>query len=499
MEQFEMLDATLDSEHPRHVLRLCRRSVSLVAILALVFGVAWALAPQNPMQLHKSQQLDYERMDAERSVSPNMQPKLQHEPRPKLRPEPPLDSVCSSIGCDKPFVGVNLGGWLLLEGWMWSEEMESKGLADEWSLIKHHGGPRSHRAISLMHEHWDTFLTSKHLDQLQDFGITHVRIPVGYWLVDYDSADGYVDGGKYFLHRGLKWLKERGMRAVIDMHALPGAQAATAVWSGREERNASFFIKRKHNERGRHAMLRLARLIHSFEEDEQVSGVVFGMELMNEPDFAFWDTPRGIRETYEDMIPEIRRILPADTYMLLLNFQEFPRMVWSVDWLSQIRRHSKDFRNVVYDVHMYHGYGDDGRRGIHWSVHKDSCKTCCRDPKLLHPLSHKNVPMVIGEYSLNTDNFVDDDFRKQFWHNQLSLWTNTPGMVGSFFWNFRILPAPHDYYSEMSLIDLMDSNGGPLPAPHTLELAKLCGQHDLTRCPHFDLENVTPISDCNWK
>merc|ERR1711988_1491432 len=102
-------------------------------------------------------------------------------------------------GCDKPFVGVNLGGWLVLEGWIWSEEMESKDIPDEWSLIHKHGGPHSTKAISLIRNHWDTFLTSTYLDQLRDFGISHVRIPIGYWLVDYKSADGYVNGGKRFL------------------------------------------------------------------------------------------------------------------------------------------------------------------------------------------------------------------------------------------------------------------------------------------------------------
>lgn len=499
MEQVEMSDTMLDSGDPRHAVRLCRRSVFFIAIPVLVIGVPWTFAFQNPMQVRKSQHFHYARL-AENSVSPESQPKLQLKPRLEPQPKPPLDEVCSSLGCDKPFVGVNLGGWLVLEGWIWSEKMASKGLADEWSLINHTGGPESHQAISLMHEHWDTFLNSSHLDQLRAFGITHVRIPVGYWLVDYDPADGYVDGGYHFLYRGLKWLKERGMRAVIDMHALPGAQSPSKDWSGKQETHAGFFINRSHNERGRQAMLRLARLISFFGKDEQTSGVICGMELMNEPFFGFWDTPRGIRETYEDMIPEIRRILPADKYMLVLSFQEFPRLHWSVNWLSQMRLHySEDFRNVIYDVHVYHGYRDDSRRGIHWSGAKDSCKTCCRDPKLLHPLVQKTLPMVIGEYSLNTGHFVDGDFRKKFWQNQLSLWTNTPGMVGSFFWNFRILPAPHDYYSEMSLIDLMDSNGGPLPAPNTSELGKLCVEHDLSKCPHFDLDTVTPISDCKWK
>ena len=42
-----------------------------------------------------------------------------------------------------------------------------------------------HACVHLLQRHWDTFLTRDDLEQMHDFGITHVRIPVGYWLLDW--------------------------------------------------------------------------------------------------------------------------------------------------------------------------------------------------------------------------------------------------------------------------------------------------------------------------
>ena len=64
-------------------------------------------------------------------------------------------------------------------------------------------------------------------------GISHIRIPVGYWFwqVDYeepfpepilDSTD--VQSGLFYLKRMLVWMDELGLAANIDLHGAPGSQ-----------------------------------------------------------------------------------------------------------------------------------------------------------------------------------------------------------------------------------------------------------------------------------
>ena len=87
------------------------------------------------------------------------------------------------------------------------------------------------------------------LDTVQQFGITHVRLPVGYWIVDapnssatmYDfgfNQDGFVTGGMNYLEDMLTKLKSRNIQAVIDVHAVPGAGSNCQSYAGMQIDNA---------------------------------------------------------------------------------------------------------------------------------------------------------------------------------------------------------------------------------------------------------------------
>jgi hypothetical protein len=79
--------------------------------------------------------------------------------------------------------GVNVGGWLILENWMFPGFMGGwLGYPDdEWGVVGARGGPESQEAIDFMTNHWDTFITEADVDEMQAFGFTHVRIPVGHF------------------------------------------------------------------------------------------------------------------------------------------------------------------------------------------------------------------------------------------------------------------------------------------------------------------------------
>mmetsp|Transcript_8230 Transcript_8230/g.25607 ORF Transcript_8230/g.25607 Transcript_8230/m.25607 type:complete len:529 (-) Transcript_8230:2-1588(-) len=412
---------------------------------------------------------------------------------------PSSDFTCSGAGgCGGPFVGVNLGGWLLLEDWIWPEEMQQKGIGDEWTLIQRHGGPQSPEAIAKLRRHWDTFVTEEDLDRLRGFGVTHVRIPVGYWLVDFRPEDGFIHGGSRYLFRVLAWLKRRGMRALLDLHALPGGQAPGQSFTGKKAPAALFFQVPDLYERGKNAMLNLAQLILTYERNPLTSGVVLGMEPVNAPDWEHWATSPGVQELYEDMVPKLRALLPAERYAIFLNFMESPRTTGSA-WLARMRaKDPESYRAVIYDAHMYHSYGDDNKPGRQWNAYVDSCKTCCRDPYVLEPLVSKGVPIVIGEYSLNTGFPGSPEFYLEYLRDQLSLWASIPGVVGSFFWNHRIAPAPGDWYQEMSLVDLIQPHG-PLPPVAQVNLEVLCYGKDIAKCPAVEPQAARWDDECRWE
>eukprot|EP00416_Gambierdiscus_australes_P003417 CAMPEP_0171149170 /NCGR_PEP_ID=MMETSP0766_2-20121228/148931_1 /TAXON_ID=439317 /ORGANISM="Gambierdiscus australes, Strain CAWD 149" /LENGTH=556 /DNA_ID=CAMNT_0011613081 /DNA_START=14 /DNA_END=1681 /DNA_ORIENTATION=+ len=390
---------------------------------------------------------------------------------------------------EEPFIGVNLGGWLVLEDWMWGPEMLDREIPDEWTLVKINGGPKDPRAISKLTSHWESFVSEVDLDRLHSFGVTHVRIPLGFWLLDYDVTDGFVNGGRHYLTRLLVWLRLRGMRALLDLHALPCAQASGQSFTGRTSKMPWFFSYKECYDRGKRVMRELAKLILSYEEDARTTGVVMGMSPINEPDWSYWDTSPGVKELYTTIVPELRRLLPARRYTLHLCLQGLS-VSEGARWLKSMRQIDPDnFAHVTYDIHVYHSYGDDNGPGRHWTEHVDACKTCCRDSKILAPLVAANLSVSIGEYSLNTGFPGNPDFWSEYLRVQLSLWRNTAGVVGSFFWNHRVLIGKRGYFKEMSLLHLIPPEGPLLPVSR-LNTVGLCSGYDLSKCPPYDSRHL---------
>ena len=99
-------------------------------------------------------------------------------------------------------------------------------------------------AASQLTAHWDTWLQRSDLATLAAAGITHVRIPVGYWIVSIESFEPFVDGGWAYLERAMHWCAELGIKVLIDMHGLPGSQ------NGPTEVSEENFSGRTSHERG---------------------------------------------------------------------------------------------------------------------------------------------------------------------------------------------------------------------------------------------------------
>lgn len=414
------------------------------------------------------------------------------------------------------FVGVNIGGWLVLEDDIWPEMMREQGVTDEWSLIDKLGGPTNADAIGTMESHWRTFITAEDLDQLQAFGVSHLRIPVGYWLVDYNVSDGFVNRGQLYLIRLLAWLKQRDMKALLVLQNVPGAQTVNASFTGRRTWEPGFFLDHTLYERGKEVIMGLGRLIDKVNKNALTTGVVVGMELLSHPDWQFWPRSPGIRELYETMVPRLRQLLPADEVALVLSF-EGPMFSESVSWLADMRNSNPaDYTSVFYDVHISHAYGDNDGRGRRWSPEVDSCKTCCRDPLRLRPLAQAAIPAVIGAYSLETGFDGDAESLRVFFRNQLSLWAETPNILGSFFWNHRTLTSKASRTSggnstkviASSLLDLIQPDGplgsGLFPKSGRWRdrldavFGGLCPDEDLSRCPRVELNEDVWQQECQW-
>jgi hypothetical protein len=78
--------------------------------------------------------------------------------------------------------GVSMGGWLLTEpSWMY-DQFSAPAEGDLISKLRLTGGDAF--AIQTMRNHWSSYFPDAALDALVTLGVTHARVPIGYWIIE---------------------------------------------------------------------------------------------------------------------------------------------------------------------------------------------------------------------------------------------------------------------------------------------------------------------------
>lgn len=126
-------------------------------------------------------------------------------------------------------IGVSLGNWLTLERWM--DEDWFTGWApnaqDEWTFINDLG---KEKAAEVLNDHWSSWVVESDLDLMQAHGVNALRIPLGFWtFIPTQGDEPYINTTQLVhLNNMLGWLYKRGMRALLDLHGMPGSQVSCA-------------------------------------------------------------------------------------------------------------------------------------------------------------------------------------------------------------------------------------------------------------------------------
>ncbi|KAF2755460.1 glucan 1,3-beta-glucosidase precursor [Pseudovirgaria hyperparasitica] len=121
--------------------------------------------------------------------------------------------------------GVNLGGWFVLEPWitpsMFNDWADGNSVKDEYTLTRTLGYDEAYRRLSA---HWNSWITQDDFSQIAKAGLNHVRIPIGYWAVQKQDGDPYVQGAYQKLGEALDWAQAAGLKVMIDLHGAPESQ-----------------------------------------------------------------------------------------------------------------------------------------------------------------------------------------------------------------------------------------------------------------------------------
>jgi hypothetical protein len=115
--------------------------------------------------------------------------------------------------------GINLGNWLVLEGYMFHFEHGPQSAREIDLLLNDLVGPA--QAERFWKDYREQYITEADIQFLRRSGFNSVRVPFDYRL---------VGEGKFgLLDRVVGWCRRAGLYVILDMHCAPGGQTGTNI------------------------------------------------------------------------------------------------------------------------------------------------------------------------------------------------------------------------------------------------------------------------------
>jgi aryl-phospho-beta-D-glucosidase BglC (GH1 family) len=290
--------------------------------------------------------------------------------------------------------GINLGNWLMPEGYMFKFEV-AKSPRQIFGAFDRLLGKQ--RAAVFWKQFHDTYIAEDDIRFIKSAGFNLVRIPLHYGLLM--SAEGEIGGeGWALLDHVLGWVKDAGLLAILDLHAAPGGQTGVNHDDG-PGYPLMFYVPRD-----RALTVKLWRAIA-----QRYSGnpAILGYDLLNEPIAPYHDAATlnmRLEPFYRQVTLAIREVDPG-RIVLLAGGQ----------WSSNFDMLGPPIApNLAYTYHSF------------WaSTKRDSIQ------RLLNFANLYGVPLFLGETGELTDQW-NEAFRK----------LNEAHGIGWAFWTYKNLDTP---------------------------------------------------------
>ncbi len=231
--------------------------------------------------------------------------------------------------------GVNLGNWLVPEGYMFKfKQANSPRRIHE--VIAELVGPAEAQAF--WREFRDAYITRDDIRRIKELGLNSVRVPFNHKLFSPEEAPGVWSGpGFEMLDRVISWCKEAGLWVVLDMHCAPGGQTGDNI----DDSWGSAFLFQNPESRAL-ACETWRRIAERYAREN----TVIGYDLLNEPIAPFTDTTQ-LNPLLEPVYKEIVRAIRAvDTNHIVF--------LGGAQWDTNFRVFGPPFdQKLVYTFHKY--------------------------------------------------------------------------------------------------------------------------------------------------
>ena len=276
--------------------------------------------------------------------------------------------------------GVNLGGWLMWEGWIWGAGFDS-----QTKMLKRLEEATDKRSLDWFKKNvYKSFVTESDIEAISDLGFNVIRVPINHAFLEdpenWSILDNLID-----------WCKKYNVYIVLTLHSAPGGQAnfftadpdKILLWDSKENISQTLTLWKQISER--------------YKEEK----IIAGYDLINEPSAE----DSQVVDLYKALVAVLRN--NGDKHMIVIEGNNF----------------AKDFnifqspisKNQTYSFHMYTWFGDDREKLLN---------------RYTELSKKQNVPIWVGEFGENEYEMLESTV-DMFENRNLAGWA---------FWTWKRLP-----------------------------------------------------------
>ena len=222
--------------------------------------------------------------------------------------------------------GVNLGGWLLMEGYI----LGGRNIAESEfkSLFKKRYGKKELERFETLFR--DTFIQEKDFKIIKEWGANCIRVPFHYRLIE-KAPFKYDKKGFSYLEKVFRWAQDYDLKVILDLHAACGCQ--NEDWHSDSQGEALLWKKKIYQERTFRVW---EEIVNRFKNRKPL----LGYDILNEP---VTEDLKVLVNFYKELI---KRIKACDNKHII--FLEGNMWATQIDFLKPLLE-----ENIYISIHVY--------------------------------------------------------------------------------------------------------------------------------------------------